>query len=100
LKRARAEPPSICSNGWLKIAQLMPAHSEWLPCAVHDGEFALTGSIVPGLRGMILAYHPMREELMHGLDQDLPIAQGKVSVEINESELSRVDERMQFVTGS
>jgi uncharacterized protein YciI len=83
-----------------EIAPLMPAHSQWLQRAFDDGVFVLTGGIAPGIGGMILAHHLTREELVRRLDEDPLIAQNKVSVAISEVKISRVDERMQFLTGS
>lgn len=81
-----------------EIAPLMPAHSAWLQRGFDDGVFVLTGSIAPGVGGMILAHHLTREELQQRLDEDPLIVQGKVSVTISEVKISRVDERMQFLT--
>lgn len=81
-----------------EIAPLMPAHSQWLQRAFDDGVFALTGSIAPGVGGMILAHHLTREALQQRLDEDPLVAQGKVSVAISEIKISRVDERMEFLT--
>lgn len=80
-----------------EISPLMPAHSQWLQRAFDDGVFALTGSIAPGVGGMILAHHLTRDELQRRLDEDPLIAQDKVSVAISEIKISRADERLQFL---
>lgn len=80
-----------------EIAPLMPAHSQWLQRGFDEGVFVLTGGIAPGVGGMILAHQSTREELQRRLDEDPLIAQDKVSVDISEVEISRVDERMKFL---
>lgn len=80
-----------------EIAPLMPVHSQWLQRGFDDGVFALTGSIAPGIGGMILAHHLTRDELRARLDQDPLVSEGKVSVAISEVKPSRVDERMKFL---
>lgn len=80
-----------------EVAPLMPAHSQWLQRGFDDGVFALTGSVAPGVGGMILAHHLTRDELRARLDKDPLVVEGKVSVAITEVKPSRVDERMSFL---
>lgn len=80
-----------------EVAPLMPAHSQWLQKGFEDGVFALTGSVAPGVGGMILAHHLTRDQLQARLDQDPLVVEGKVAVAISEVKPSRVDERMKFL---
>ncbi len=80
-----------------EVAPLMPAHSAWLQRGFDDGVFALTGSVAPGVGGMIVAHHTTRDALQARPEQDPLIEQHKVSGEISEIAISRADERLAFL---
>lgn len=80
-----------------EVAALMPAHGQWLQRGFDEGVFVLSGGIAPAVGGMIFAHQLTRDELLRRLDEDPLIIEDKVSVDISEIKISKIDERLRFL---
>ena len=81
-------------------AQFMSGHKAWLDKGFAEGIFLMSGSLPPGLGGLVLAHHVDREALERLVAADPFVSQGVVSAEIIEAAPSRVDERLQFLAAT
>lgn len=77
--------------------QFMEAHNAWIGEGFAEGVFLITGSLVPGLGGAVLAHNTTREALEARVAADPFVAEGIVSVEISEVKPGRVDARLEFL---
>ncbi|MBD8893022.1 YciI family protein [Roseibium litorale] len=75
----------------------MSGHNDWIRKGFEDGVFLVTGSLVPGKGGMVLAHNLTREELEARVSQDPFVVEKVVIAEIHEIQPSRVDDRLSFL---
>ena len=75
----------------------MSAHNDWIRKGFDDGIFLMTGSLVPGKGGMVLAHQLSREDLEARVSQDPFVQQSIVTAEIHEIRPSSVDDRLSFL---
>ncbi|QEL25634.1 hypothetical protein FQV39_25810 [Bosea sp. F3-2] len=76
---------------------LVEAHNEWIRRGFEDGVFLMTGSLKPGLGGMVLAHGVTRIDLETRVNSDPFVAENVVSAEILEIAPGRADERLAFL---
>lgn len=76
---------------------LVEAHNEWIRRGFEDGVFLMTGSLKPGLGGMVLAHGVTRIDLETRVNSDPFVAENVVSAEILEIAPGRSDERLAFL---
>ncbi len=75
----------------------MAAHNDWIRKGFEDGVFLMTGSLVPGKGGMVLAHQISRTDLEARIAGDPFVREKIVSAEIHEIQPSRLDERLAFL---
>ncbi len=76
---------------------LMQAHNDWIRSGFDDGVFLMTGSLKPGLGGVVLARRITRAELEARVERDPFVAEDVVSADILEIEPGRADDRLAFL---
>ena len=76
----------------------MQGHKDWLQQGFAKGHFLLSGSIVPGAGGAILANGVSKEDLDTIVNQDPFVKEGVVTAEIIEIEPAKLDARLQFLS--
>ncbi|MEO4047823.1 hypothetical protein AAFN46_12125 [Pseudomonas sp. CAU 1711] len=79
--------------------QFMEGHKSWIRQGFADGVFLLTGSLLPGVGGGILAHNSSLEALHARVEADPFVAEGVVDAEIIELSPALADERLQFLVG-
>lgn len=77
----------------------MAGHNAWISDGFRDGVFLMTGSLVPGKGGMVLANGLSRAELERRVSEDPFVQEGVVTAEIHEIQPSRLDDRLAFLAG-
>ncbi len=82
-----------------KAPALMAGHNAWIQEGFDDGVFLLTGSLVPGLGGAVLAHGLSREALEARVAADPFVAEGVVSAQIAQIAPGRTDPRLAFLMG-
>jgi uncharacterized protein YciI len=87
------------SNNRAKVAELMPAHNEWITRGLDDGVFLLVGSLRPAAGGAIVAHETTRSELELRVSQDPFVANDVVTADLLEISCSRADPRLAFLLG-
>lgn len=80
-----------------RAGELMDGHKAWIKQGFDDGVFLVTGSLVPGLGGAVLAYNTSREALEARVNTDPFVAEDVVRAEIVEIEASQADARLAFL---
>jgi len=78
---------------------LMQAHNDWIREGFDDGVFLMTGSLKPGLGGVVLAHGVTRAELETRVGKDPFVAEDVVSADILEIAPGRADDRLAFLMG-
>lgn len=76
---------------------LMQSHNDWIRHGFDDGVFLMTGSLKPGLGGVVLAHGVTRDEIEARLQDDPFVAQDVVTAEIFDIAPGRADERLGFL---
>jgi uncharacterized protein YciI len=76
---------------------LMQAHNDWIRSGFDDGIFLMTGSLKPGLGGVVLAHRITRAELEARVEKDPFVAEDVVSADILEIAPGRADDRLAFL---
>lgn len=76
---------------------LMQGHDDWIRSGFDDGVFLMTGSLKPGLGGVVLAHRTTRAELEKRLEKDPFVAEDVVSADILEIAPGRADDRLAFL---
>ncbi|PZN97896.1 MAG: hypothetical protein DCF30_15395 [Hyphomicrobiales bacterium] len=76
---------------------LMEAHNEWIRDGFDNGVFLMTGSLKPGLGGIVLAHGMTRDEIEARVKEDPFVAQDVVTADILEIAPGRADERLGFL---
>lgn len=76
---------------------LMPAHNDWIRAGFDDGVFLMTGSLKPGLGGVVFAHGVTRADLEARVANDPFVAQDVVSADILDIAPGRADERLSFL---
>lgn len=82
-----------------KAPELMDQHNTWLRKGFEDGVFLLAGSLKSAGGGAILASGITREALDARLARDPFVAEGVVSVEVQEIAPGMTDARLAFLKG-
>lgn len=77
----------------------MEGHKSWLKRGFDDGVFLLSGSLQPGLGGMVMAHNTTAPDLQRRVEADPFVAEDVVRAEILEIEPSKADERLRFLLG-
>lgn len=80
-----------------KAGLFMEEHNKWLKSGFDDGVFLLSGSLTPGMGGVVLATNTNLIALQQRVDQDPFVSEGVVSAEILEIAPNQVDDRLQTV---
>lgn len=75
----------------------LEAHKAWLRQGFEDGVFVLSGSLQPAMGGALLAHNTTHDDLQARIDDDPFVAERVVSAEILEIDVSRADERLEFL---
>ena len=78
-------------------AQHMAGHQAWIRQGLEDGVFLLTGSIQPGLGGVVLAHGMDRAEVEQRVAADPFVAERVVEAEIVEVAPGMADKRLDFL---
>ncbi|HEY5795508.1 MAG TPA: YciI family protein [Bosea sp. (in: a-proteobacteria)] len=78
---------------------LMQAHNDWIRDGFDDGVFLMTGSLKPGLGGVVLAHGVTRDEIEARVGKDPFVAEDVVSADILEIAPGRTDDRLAFLMG-
>ena len=78
-----------------KAGLFMEEHNKWLQAGFNDGVFLLSGSLSPGMGGVVVATNTNPIALQQRLDQDPFVSEGVVSAEILEVAPNQVDDRLQ-----
>ncbi len=81
-----------------RAGELMESHKAWIQQGFDDGVFLMTGSLVPGIGGAVMAYNTSRDDLERRVNADPFVAEGVVDAEIIEIEASRTDARLDFLS--
>lgn len=81
-----------------KASQFMEGHNAWIRQGFDDGIFLLTGSLVPGVGGIVVAHNTSRADLDARIGRDPFVVEGVVIAEILEIALGRTDERLAFLS--
>lgn len=76
---------------------LMQAHNDWIKNGFDDGVFLMTGSLKPGLGGVVLAHNVSHSALEERVKEDPFVAEDVVSAEILEIAPGRADDRLAFL---
>lgn len=76
---------------------LMQAHNDWIKKGFDDGVFLMTGSLKPGLGGVVIAHFTSRDAIEERVRQDPFVAENVVSADILEIAPGRLDERLGFL---
>lgn len=77
----------------------MAGHNAWINEGFRDGVFLMTGSLIPGRGGMVLADGLSRAALETRVADDPFVREGVVTAEIHEIQPSRLDDRLAFLAG-
>ena len=77
--------------------QFMEAHNAWIKQGFEDGIFLLTGSVLPGIGGVVLAHNLSRAELEARVKTDPFVKEGVVTADILEIAPGRTDDRLAFL---
>ena len=80
--------------------EYLDAHKAWINRGFDDGVFLLSGSIQPGLGGMILAHNTSLADLQDRVNKDPFVEKNVVSAEILEISPSHAEERLSFLMGA
>ena len=80
-----------------KAANLIHAHNDWIRSGFDDGVFLMTGSLKPGLGGVVLAHGVTRADLETRVSQDPFVVEDVVSADILDIAPGRVDDRLAFL---
>lgn len=80
-----------------KAGAFSESHRAWIQRGFDDGVFLAVGSIKPSVGGAILAHRSTLEEIQRRVSEDPFVANGLVTVDVEEVNVSRVDERLQFL---
>lgn len=80
-----------------RAGAFMAAHNAWLQQGFNDGIFLMSGGLVPGLGGVILAHGPSAAEIQARVAADPFVIEGIVTAEISEVTPGHLDERMSFL---
>lgn len=80
-----------------KAPQFMSQHNEWIKNGLGKGIFLLTGSIRPGLGGVVLAHGVSKQTLIEIINEDPFVSEGVVSVEIIEISPGQATEPLKFL---
>lgn len=75
----------------------MEAHNAWITQGFEDGVFLLTGSVLPGIGGAVLAHNLSRSELETRVKADPFVKEGVVTADILEIAPGRTDDRLAFL---
>ncbi|MCK5778806.1 MAG: hypothetical protein KAH11_08445 [Rhodospirillales bacterium] len=81
-----------------RAGELMEGHKAWIQQGFDDGVFLMTGSLVPGIGGAVMAYNTSRDDLERRVQADPFVAEGVVEAQILEFEPSRTDARLDFLS--
>lgn len=87
------------SNNKIKAPQFMLQHNEWIKDGFNKGIFLLTGSIQPGLGGVVLVHGISREMLTNIVNEDPFVREDIVCAEIMEISPSQVVEPLKSLLG-
>lgn len=82
-----------------RAGEYMDGHKAWLQRGFDARVFLLSGSLVPGLGGAIVANDISRDALRSLVDEDPFVTADVVTAEIIEVEPSLADDRMAFLLG-
>lgn len=82
-----------------KAPVLMQAHNDWIKVGFDDGVFLMTGSLKPGLGGVVLAHGETRDEIEIRLRADPFVVEDVVTADILEIAPGRADDRLAFLMG-
>ncbi len=85
------------SDGKARAGELMDGHKAWIKQGFDDGVFLVTGSLVPGLGGAVLAHNTSCEALKARVNADPFVAEDVVRAELVEIEASQTDARLAFL---
>ncbi len=85
------------STNKVAARQFMDGHNQWIQRGVDDGVFALVGSLVPNLGGVLIARGSSLAEMQERVAEDPFVAHDVVSAEILEVAPSRFDDRLAFL---
>lgn len=77
--------------------QHMDGHNAWIKRGFEEGIFLLTGSLLGGVGGAVLAHNISREDLEARLWEDPFVAENVVNADILEITPGRVDDRLAFL---
>lgn len=80
-----------------KAKALIAGHNAWIQRGFDDGALLLTGSLQPGIGGVVLARTATRAELDERIADDPFVAEGVVIAEVLEVAPSRLDPRLAFL---
>lgn len=80
-----------------KAPLLMEGHNAWIKRGFDDGIFLLTGSLLPGAGGAVIAHNVSRADLDTRVQEDPFVAGNVVSADILEIAPGRLDERLAFL---
>lgn len=80
-----------------KARNLMQAHNDWIRSGFDDGVFLMTGSLKPGLGGVVLAHGVTRADLETRVNQDPFVTEDVVSADILDIAPGRADDRLAFL---
>ncbi len=80
-----------------QASNLMSAHNDWIRRGFDDRVFLMSGSLKPGVGGIVLAHGLTREALDERVSEDPFVVEDVVSAEILEIAPGRTDERLAFL---
>lgn len=83
-----------------RAGEWMDAHNAWLQRGFDDGVFVASGSLQGQQGGAILARSLDATSLQQRLSEDPFVAHDVVSVEMIDVALSKVDPRLEFLSGN
>jgi uncharacterized protein YciI len=85
------------SAGKANAPTFMAAHNAWLQQGFDDGVFLLSGSLVPGVGGAVMAHNTSRADLDKRVSSDPFVEHDVVIPEIHEIRAGKLDERLGFL---
>lgn len=75
----------------------MDGHNAWLRKGFDDGVFLVSGSLVPGRGGIVLAAGEDAQTLRRRVDEDPFVEHGVVEADLLEFNPSKADPRLEFL---
>lgn len=80
-----------------QAGQFMAGHKDWIQRGFDEGVFLLSGSLLPGVGGVVLAHATTREQLQQRVSEDPFVAADVVNAEIIETAPSRAAAALSFL---